>query len=765
MPTKTERILGVLPGSFRALIERSALRAVAGAFGGELQAAENSLAALMRAHWVDHADRGAAEIDDLARLAALYGLAPREDEGVEEFRLHLKRYVRTFLAGTVTVEGVLRIAAEALGLRLADGPLDPWWRRQGDELVDVDERGRPRRRRFVTRALLADEAAATLFGFADRAAVGAAPSAARVVGRREHFSGSVDLTTARWLRLAVDGAAAVEIDCAGPRPRATLLAEAAAAINAALGATPERPVAVADGHRLALVSPTAGPASRLAFEPPQSGADARELLFGEVPAVARGEAASPAVLTGEVELLNAVDLSRRPTLRLAVDGGPPRDVRVAGADPARTFLDEVVAAVNAAVPGLAAAAGDRLRLTSPTAGEGSRLAVLPVRRLEVVEYPPEPVALHRPVRHGDRAVAVERGAGNAPFAVEVRAEAGALASGLASLAENWQVRALVAVGPDEVLRLGREEGGRVSGALVGPNGTERPLADGELLAGPLAPVGAGEPLILRRGRSELLYLECAGSRFDRAEFDAARFAGVPCVEPGIFDVSRFAPSAGPLAAVFAGPEDAAAPPAELALSWRSHRAGAFVVNLPADLPARFGGRFDAARFAGGEAEEYPAAVLDPGGDPRGLAARLTAESALVTAAPVPRVPLGFTAARVPFRRPRRLTLGDDATPARLYLTEAGVDEILELRARDAGEWGDEIEVTARPGGAAAWDVTVEYRGARFENARQAVRGRTLPAAAGDLLAPGPVGILEAKAAGVAARVTRDGAELTLTVST
>ena len=50
----------------------------------ELIAAENSLAAVMAAHWVDHADRGAKRIDDLQRMAALYGLLPRDDEGVEE---------------------------------------------------------------------------------------------------------------------------------------------------------------------------------------------------------------------------------------------------------------------------------------------------------------------------------------------------------------------------------------------------------------------------------------------------------------------------------------------------------------------------------------------------------------------------------------------------------------------------------------------------------------------------------------------------------
>ncbi|MCP4708207.1 MAG: hypothetical protein GY869_06255, partial [Planctomycetes bacterium] len=110
MATKTDRILGYLPGTFSAQAppRPNILYSVVDAFGRELLSAENSLAAIMSAHWVNHADREAELIDDLARIAALYGLAPRPDESVEEFRQHLKRYIRTFLEGTVTVQGILR---------------------------------------------------------------------------------------------------------------------------------------------------------------------------------------------------------------------------------------------------------------------------------------------------------------------------------------------------------------------------------------------------------------------------------------------------------------------------------------------------------------------------------------------------------------------------------------------------------------------------------------------------------------------------------
>src|SRR5689334_4614487 len=137
MPTKTDRILSYLPGTFQVDPRPAALFAVADTFGNELQLGENSLAAILLSHWVDFADKNAETIDDLARIASMYGLAPRDDETIEEFRDHLKRYVRTFIDGTVTVQGVLRVSAEALGLRIADSydDLDSWWKRSEEVLV------------------------------------------------------------------------------------------------------------------------------------------------------------------------------------------------------------------------------------------------------------------------------------------------------------------------------------------------------------------------------------------------------------------------------------------------------------------------------------------------------------------------------------------------------------------------------------------------------------------------------------------------------
>ncbi len=1408
MATKTERIVGYLPLTFQAAAGRSALRAIAGAFGNELQSAENSLAALMRAHWVDHADKGAETIDDLARIASLYGLAPREDETVEEFRLHLKRYVRTFLDGTVTVRGILRVTAEALGLDL-DEELDPWWMRPDEALVDrelrrddgarvlfgfeaaeasgvpehparmvglpdlsdgadlrqawllrigidgataievdlksgvadpskvtldhivevvtaglgpgvarhdgrflilestttgpgsrleiaegprdaagpvlglppfrihgrdprparvtgtvdlasganlanerflriavdgsqvrevdcagvapaattldeiraalnaafgfaiashdghfltltsdsfggastlgfeepaagnarerlfgpvptfhtgrdaeparftgtrdvsrgidlaldsqivvgidgqapvtvdcaganpshtlaqevasslntalgaeivtfngrfltitspsegaaseiaflpapsgdatqeifglhprvfrgtaatparihgvrelvdgadvrarhllglaVDDRvplvidlretiadpgqasldelaavinaavgaevaahdGRQltltsptegtgsrlavqpletvRRRRFVTRATLADEASRALFGFVSRQAHGEDPTSARVVGKPD-LSHGIDLRPGRYLRIALDNRPAVDVDCAGPRPRATLLTEVVDRINAAFG-HPDPPFATHDGRRLILLSSATGEESRIAFEPPRmtdaldplglpaatvrgtaargvrlvgtvdlsggvdlpagaavklgldgtapieialpaghrglseivlainlalgmdaarhdgtrlsllsptqgsgsritfavpagtdatailfgfaaprsyrgsdaeparltsdlnlsggadlriartlrvavdggpakdvncaAGAalpesvqlaeivtainsalgvevashaagrlslasptpgpagsltvehhglgDARAILFGDVSVETRGEAAKPAVITGEVDLLSGADLDRRRRLRVAVDGGRPVEVDVSGAAARQTFLDEVVAALNAAVPDLASATpDDRLRLTSPTRGRASRLDLLPLRFLELQEYAPVTVEVTRRVRHGERLAVANRGAAGSALEIEILAPHGSSGPGLASIAGGLQVRVDASLSAGERARIWIDpDSGTAQAEIVGLDGAVR-----------AATVHLAGDLILPRGRSEWIFVERSGARFDQARFDESHFAGED-PEVGIFDLSRFGEARF-------GVIDS--PAADVTLRWQSHRPGTFVVNLPADLPARFGGRFNEARFgtlalAPNGPPTLAGVVTEPPGDERDIVRLLNDgeppgfdPSPLVAAGRVPRVPLGFEAVKVPFRKPRRLRLGTELKPAAIYLAEDGVEGFVEIRAKEAGTWGNDILVSTRPAGPGRWDLNVEYRGVPFESGRQTALGAPLPPLAQDLLQPGPIGILQAKSAGVEARVTRDRAD-------
>ncbi len=296
----------------------------------------------------------------------------------------------------------------------------------------------------------------------------------------------------------------------------------------------------------------------------------------------------------------------------------------------------------------------------------------------------------------------------------------------------------------------------------------------------------GEALILPVGQSHWSYVDCDGARFDQAWFDRSAFAGVLyeaceelksaecgvksfCEERGVFDVSRFTnPSTPDERTVFAPAPPLDDPQVEIRFRWMRHQPGAFIVNLPADLPDEFGGRFDRARFAssGDAVEKYTGVITEPADDPESIINRLQA-SGLVKAEVVQRVEIGFTAVPLPIRQPgrRKLRGGDADNAARIYLSEKDVPGFIKLTAARGGEaaagaYGNEIVVTARKSdlGPARYDVTISYQGGRFENARLAARGGDrLPPRIEDYLRPGAVGVLQAKAAGVQAEVTRDGA--------
>lgn len=371
MPTKSDRILSYLPGTFKRQPQKSALFAIVDTFGRELLQAENSLAAIMQAHWVDHADRGTDVIDDLARIASLYGLAPRCDtaddetqlcalppgcdETVEEFREHLKRYVRTFLEGTVTVQGILRVTAEALELRIANAyeEMDTWWNRNDDMLV--------------TRRLRGDDAAARLFGFAAAAVSGSPVTSAQVRGSVD-LSGGVDLSETPILRLRVDDIGPVDIDLTPESAEPIVdLASITKTINTEMGGNQ---IAGHDGRHLTLSSIVTGPSSRIeVLDGPQ---DAATHILGLAPRVYAGSEARAASVTGAVDLSNGVDLSHERYIRLAIDRTQVYEIEFASN--AEATLDQIMAAINNAVgEPIASHDGHSLTLTSPTTGFNSSI--------------------------------------------------------------------------------------------------------------------------------------------------------------------------------------------------------------------------------------------------------------------------------------------------------------------------------------------------------------------------------------------------------
>lgn len=189
-----------------------------------------------------------------------------------------------------------------------------------------------------------------------------------------------------------------------------------------------------------------------------------------------------------------------------------------------------------------------------------------------------------------------------------------------------------------------------------------------------------------------------------------------------------------------------------------YQPGAFRVHLPADLPEIFGARFNQSRFgqAPGKPELYEQVVTEPASDPKHVE-KVFDRSPLIEAKIVPRVPLGFAPQAIPFpdRNPRYLAQGDRRSPARIYLAEEGIDGFLLIEAREPGDYGNQIGITVRASGPAMVDFAIIYEGAPFENARETVLGKRLAALTEESLQPGPAGILQAKAAGVQAAVTRE----------
>jgi hypothetical protein len=371
MATKTDRILSYLPPTFRAVPRPTALYAVVDAFGQQLIEAENSLGAVMLSHWVDHADEGAEFITDLNCFAALYGLAPRgatkdvakfeistcvpvsADESVEQFRSHLKRYVRTFIEGTVTVQGVLRIVAEALDLNIADdyADMDTWWTAGNDPMLAVNPR--------------TDDAASILFGAVTEGR-GAVAVPAWIIGPA--LPASLNLERS-MLRIRLDGSSPVDIDVA-PHSRRVSLADVVAAINRRLSAPVAREV---NGClRLASLDRSGQSALEILDVP----GDASWTLLGLNPHADFGSGPTAACLVGRSDLYGSHDLANDRYLRLRIDNRHVAEVDCAGQPPTLRTLPEIVSLINRAF-GFPVAFENRgaLKILSPTNGPASSIAI------------------------------------------------------------------------------------------------------------------------------------------------------------------------------------------------------------------------------------------------------------------------------------------------------------------------------------------------------------------------------------------------------
>jgi hypothetical protein len=221
---------------------------------------------------------------------------------------------------------------------------------------------------------------------------------------------------------------------------------------------------------------------------PTHTSDARLALFGPARTKATGKDPGPATILGDVILLKPISLADRQTLRLAVDNQPALDVDVAGAAPSTTSLDEIVAKINSVFPGIASATPDqRLRLTSPTVGQTSALDLLPLRALEVIDYPPTPVEEPvREVQHGDHWYIRNDGACESDLEFQVVAPHGEAGVQFVDRAAGARLRVLDAVLPGETMQIRRGGGNGVQVEITDVKGNRRSVADSSVLAGTLA---------------------------------------------------------------------------------------------------------------------------------------------------------------------------------------------------------------------------------------------------------------------------------------
>ncbi|HEV2757450.1 MAG TPA: hypothetical protein VG318_16925 [Actinomycetota bacterium] len=615
----------------------------------------------------------------------------------------------------------------------------------------------------------ADDAREVLLGLGAADAHGT-PALPAVLTGDAVIAETVDLTDRPVVRASIDGTRPVDVDAAGPAPWATSADEAASRLGAALAATVE----VTPEGKLQITSASAGAASSVAIHA------LRHLEVVEFPRWGtRGSHGPIGVRHGSgFSVLN--DSAGDELVTIAVDAAVPL------AGPA--FVNEATG--WEARVAVALGAGARLELAPGADGRGVRAtqtdadgSARPVRPELVTVAPPGPVA--RVPFDGRRRAPVTLDDPAAPAVVLLTALRGAVAVEVRrGDGDRFDVVVHGAGGTTEsyaAVTIGRDAAGAES--------LERQLAERPSRLVTAEQLDKSTALRLVPGRSRWRYLDCLVSRFGVTRFDGGVFGIGPCGERGVFDVSRFAGAreaawwrGGPGAPVLvtAGDEDwdlslfdsttpSADAPAQVALSWSRRAPGTFEVNLPADLHPRFGARFNLARFSkpGDEPESYAGAVTEPEDDERFLATLIkdghpgpgdaaVAPSDLVTASVVPLVPLGWSPVPMPFRKPRRLTLGGPGVAAQIYLSEEGLGgSFLKIEAKEEGAWGNDISVSARTSGPARFDVTVALQAARFENARAVVLGDPPPLRAADLAQPGRIGLLQAKAAGVHARATRD----------
>jgi len=264
------------------------------------------------------------------------------------------------LEGTVTVQGILRVTAEALALQIADDyqDLDCWWQRRSQTLTTIVPR--------------LEDAAPAVFGMKAGQVAGRSAHPAQVKGSVD-LSNGVDLRGANLLRLKIDDENPIEVDLTTGTNAANVSLDAIiATLNQPLTG---QAIARAENGLLAITSLNSSASSRIEIRDGLSDAAGR--VFGLVPWVYRGSEAQSAQVIGAVTLSDSLDLRQHRYLRLVVDRTRVAEIDCSGANPAQTTPQQVCDAINQALQIANFAtlqAGHYLKFTSPITGFNSSIA-------------------------------------------------------------------------------------------------------------------------------------------------------------------------------------------------------------------------------------------------------------------------------------------------------------------------------------------------------------------------------------------------------
>ena len=103
-------ILKYFPNFYLATDEGKLLYHVVDSIASMIQGIENDMFGVLKSHWIKTVE----DIDDLEKIAALYGIEREDYEDINQFRTKIEDVIRLYLAGPGTVPAVIEFIAIAL---------------------------------------------------------------------------------------------------------------------------------------------------------------------------------------------------------------------------------------------------------------------------------------------------------------------------------------------------------------------------------------------------------------------------------------------------------------------------------------------------------------------------------------------------------------------------------------------------------------------------------------------------------------------------